>query len=94
MFRAAILAAATALVLGGSTLMATSPAAAPAAAAGGESAQAESGLVTLTQYYGPHYGPRRSYRPRPAHGRPHCFWSDRRVWNGWRWVMRPVRICR
>lgn len=93
MFRAAILAAATAMVLGGGALMATSPAAAPVAAAG-QSAQAGQGLVTLAQYYGPHYGPRRYYRARPSYRRPHCFWSDRRIWNGWRWVMRPVRVCR
>lgn len=88
MFRAAILAAATAMVLGGGALMATSPAAAPVAA--GRSAAAGQGLVTLAQYY----GPRRYYRARPSYRRPHCFWSDRRVWNGWRWVMRPVRVCR
>lgn len=94
MFRAAILAAATAMVLGGGALMATSPAAAPVATASGQSAQAGQGLVALAQYYGPHYGPRRYYRARPSYRRPHCFWSDRRVWNGWRWVMRPVRVCR
>jgi hypothetical protein len=90
MFRAAILAAATAMVLGGGALMATSPAAAPVAAAAGRSAEAVPGLVTLAQYY----GPRRHYRPRPSYHRPRCFWSDRRVWDGWRWVVRPVRVCR
>lgn len=90
MFRAAILAVATAAVLGGGALMATSPAAAPVAAPAGQSAQAGQDLVRLAQYY----GPRRHYRARPSYHRPRCFWSDRRVWNGWRWVVRPVRICR
>lgn len=89
MFRAAILAAATAMVLGGGALMATSPAAAPVAAAG-QSAQAGQGLVALAQYH----GPRRSYRARSSYHRPRCFWSDRRIWDGWRWVVRPVRVCR
>ena len=90
MFRAAILAAATAIVLGGGALMATSPAAAPVAAAAGQSAQAGQDLVRLAQYY----GLRRPYRVRPSYHRPRCFRSERRVWDGWRWVVRPERICR
>ncbi|RYE35326.1 MAG: hypothetical protein EOP23_00905 [Hyphomicrobiales bacterium] len=91
MFRAAILAAATAVVLGGGALMATSPAAAPVAVALGQAAQAGQGLVAPVQYD----GPRRPHRARPFYRhRPRCFWSDRRVWDGWRWVVRPVRVCR
>ena len=41
---------------------------------------------------GPHVRPRRGY------GRPHygqrCRIVDQRVWNGRRWVIRPVRVCR
>jgi uncharacterized membrane protein len=37
-------------------------------------------------------------RPRPGYGRPHygqrCRVVDQRVWNGRRWVIRPVRVCR
>jgi hypothetical protein len=90
MFRAVILAAATAVILGGGARMATSAPAASAAAVAGQSAQAGPGLIQQAQYY----GPRRPYRARSFYHRPRCFWSDRRVWDGWRWVIRPVRICR
>ncbi len=83
MFRTAILAAATAASLGGGMLMACPTSAAPAAA--GQAIQAGQGLVAQTQHY--RSGPRAFYRPR-------CFWSDHRIWNGWRWVVRPVRVCR
>lgn len=89
MFRTTILAAATAVVLGGGALMATSPSAAPMAPGTEQSAQAGERLVKRTQYY----GQRRSYGPR-RYQRPRCFWSDRRIWDGWRWVVRPVRVCR
>jgi hypothetical protein len=89
MLRAAILAAATAAALGGGALMATPPAAAPVTAAG-QVAQAGQNLVTPAQSY----GSRRYYGARPSYRRPRCFWSDRRVWDGWRWVVRPVRVCR
>lgn len=52
------------------------------------------------RYYGPrrHYGPRRYYGPPRYYGRPvyrpRCVFVDRRVWNGYRWVIRPVRVCR
>jgi hypothetical protein len=51
-------------------------------------------LVQQAQYYGPrrYHGPRRYYG-RPVY-RPRCFYSNRRVWNGFRWVVRPVRVCR
>lgn len=90
MLRAAILAAAAAMALGGGALMTTSAAAAPVVAAADRSARAERGLIALAQ----HYRPRRYYRARISYPRPLCFWSDRRVWNGWRWVVRPMRICR
>lgn len=64
------------------------PVAAPVAAAPLQAAPAGD-LLQQAQYY---HGPRRYYgRP---HYRPRCFWSNRRVWNGWRWVVRPVRVCR
>lgn len=59
-----------------------------------------SDLVEQAQYYGPrrHYGARRYYGPRRYYGRPvyrpRCYFVDRRVWNGYRWVIRPVRVCR
>lgn len=51
-------------------------------------------LVQQAQYYGPgrHYRPQRHYR-RPVH-RPRCFVTNRRVWTGYGWVVRPTRVCR
>ncbi|CAN7640934.1 hypothetical protein LJR009_005773 [Bosea sp. LjRoot9] len=51
-------------------------------------------LIQQAQYYGPrrHYGPRRFYG-RPVY-RPRCFFANRRVWTGYGWVVRPVRVCR
>lgn len=45
--------------------------------------------------YRPYYGYRPGYRPyRPAYAAPYCFTRNRQVWNGYRWVWRPVRVCR
>lgn len=53
----------------------------------------------------PYYAPR-PYRPygyRPAYGGgyrpayvapPRCWVRPERVWNGYNWVRRPVRVCR
>ncbi|QFU15840.1 hypothetical protein [Microvirga thermotolerans] len=59
-------------------------------------------FVETVQYYGPPpgYYHRRWHRPPPRYyyGRPwrpvRCWTRPERVWNGWRWVVRPVRICR
>jgi hypothetical protein len=52
-------------------------------------------MVQQAWHYGrPHYwGGPRPYYGRPVY-RPRCYFVDRRVWNGWRWVIRPVRVCR
>jgi len=65
--------------------------AAPVSAGPVQATQAQAGadLLQQAQYY---YGPRRYYG-RPVY-RPRCFWSNRRVWNGYRWVVRSVRVCR
>jgi len=90
-----------ATLFGAGALIATALVAAPANAApiGAGSAPAAStdagGMVQQAWHRGrPHEwgGPRRFYG-RPAY-RPRCFVSDRRVWNGYRWVIRPVRVCR
>lgn len=54
------------------------------------------GPVTV-QYGRPYrydrYGPR--YRPyRPARAARRCWTESRRVWNGYRWVRRPIEVCR
>ena len=78
-------------VVGGAALTTAPAIAARAAAALAQPVQAAPAgdLLQEAQYY---RGPRRYYG-RPYY-RPRCFWSNRRVWNGWRWVVRPVRVCR
>ncbi|WP_324133235.1 hypothetical protein [Bosea sp. (in: a-proteobacteria)] len=94
-----------AAIVGAVILAASAFAVAPASAAPVSTGLAQAApagdLVQEAQYYyGPrrHYGPRRYYGPpryysRPVY-RPRCFFVDRRVWNGYRWVIRPVRVCR
>ncbi|CAN7557488.1 hypothetical protein [Bosea sp. LjRoot237] len=75
------------------TGLSVAPASAAPIAAGAPAASTGGGLVEQAQYYGrPYYSPRRYYG-RPVY-RPRCYVVDRRVWNGWRWVIRPVRVCR
>ncbi len=34
------------------------------------------------------------YNPYPAYGYySPCHWERRSYWNGWGWVVRPVRVC-
>lgn len=33
------------------------------------------------------------YGPAPVYYRPHCWWSRQRVWDGWDWHLRRVRVC-
>src|SRR5829696_8122516 len=60
--------------------------------------------VVTVQYGRPSYG-RRPYFGRPYYGRPYgayrpvrtarrCWVEPRRVWNGYRWVRRPIEVCR
>ena len=30
----------------------------------------------------------------PAYYAPGCFWTKRRVWTGWHWAWRTIRVCR
>jgi hypothetical protein len=46
--------------------------------------------------YGPHYGPGPgyyAYGPGPAYYAPSCWWTRQRVWDGWGWSWRRVRVC-
>ena len=84
-----------AALFGAGALLFTGLAVAPANAApiAAGSLPSTAGQIEQVQYYGrPHYGPRRYYG-RPVY-RPRCYFVDRRVWNGYRWVIRPVRVCR
>jgi hypothetical protein len=38
--------------------------------------------------HGPYYGP--AYGPGYYGG---CYWTRQRVWDGWGWRVRPVRVC-
>ncbi len=87
------------LALAGATFAAAPADAAPVSAAPVPAAQAETGLVQEAWHRGrPHYGPRRYYGPRRFYGRPiyrpRCFVTNRRVWTGYGWVVRRVRVCR
>lgn len=57
------------------------------------------GPVLVRHEYGrPHYrGGPRYYRPgyyRPVRTVRRCWVEPRRVWNGYRWVRRPIEVCR
>jgi hypothetical protein len=41
-------------------------------------------------YYapGPYY-----YAPGPYYYGPECYWTRQRVWNGYRWHSRRIRVC-
>lgn len=85
-----------ALLLAGAGIAAAPASAAPVGAATAPIAQSGDGLIEQAQYY---YGPPRYRRPPPRYYgrpvyRPRCAYVDRRVWNGYRWVIRPVRVCR
>jgi hypothetical protein len=68
--------------------------AAPVSAAPFQAAPAEGDLVQQAWHRGrPHYRGHGRYYGRPVH-RPRCFVSHRRVWTGYGWVVRPVRVCR
>lgn len=48
-------------------------------------------------YYGPAYygyGPGYYYGPGPVYyGGPSCYWTRQRIWDGWNWHLRRVRVC-
>lgn len=84
-----------AAMLAGAGITAVPAHATPVAAGTAQTAQADnSGLVQTAWHRGrPHYYGHRRYYGRPIH-RPRCFWTSRRVWTGYGWVVRRVRVCR
>jgi hypothetical protein len=49
------------------------------------------GAVASHGYYGgPGYA---YYGPGPVYYGPHCWWHRERVWNGFGWHIRRVRVC-
>ncbi|MGN6097100.1 MAG: hypothetical protein ACTHP8_12775 [Bosea sp. (in: a-proteobacteria)] len=88
-----MIAAAFGATLLGAAMSAAPADAAPVSAGTPLAARADSGLVQQVWHHGrPHYRPRHHYR-RHWHRR-RCWYAPRRVWNGWRWVVRSVRVCR
>jgi hypothetical protein len=46
------------------------------------------GAIIGSAVHGPYY----AYGPGPyAYGG--CYWTRQRVWDGWGWRVRPVRVC-
>jgi len=46
-------------------------------------------IIGSAAAHGPYYG----YGPTPAYYGG-CYWTQQRVWDGWGWRVRPVRVCR
>jgi hypothetical protein len=44
-------------------------------------------------YGGGYYGPSYAYGPGPGYYGPRCWWQRDRVWDGYGWRMRRVRVC-
>ena len=57
---------------------------------GGLAAGAIIGSAVHGPYYG--YGPG-YYGPAPAYYGGGCYWTRQRVWDGWGWRSRRVRVC-
>jgi hypothetical protein len=58
---------------------------------GGLAAGAIIGSVAANNGY---YGrPGYYYGPAPVYYGPHCWWSRQRVWDGYGWRLRRVRVC-
>jgi hypothetical protein len=78
----------------GAALSVAPAGAAPVSAGNVQTSQADGGLVQQAWHYGrPHYRAHRGFYGRPVY-RPRCFFTNRRVWTGYGWVVRPVRVCR
>lgn len=50
------------------------------------------GAIIGSQSRGYSYGPS-YYAPGPVYYRPSCYWHRERVWDGWGWHTRRVRVC-
>lgn len=60
---------------------------------GGLAAGAIIGSAVARPYgygYGPGYY---AYGPGPVYYGPSCWWTRERVWDGWGWRVRRVRVC-
>lgn len=91
------MAAAAALMLAGVTVASPQPAEARChgcgVAAGVIGGLAAGALIGSAIAAPPYYGPGYYYGPGPAYYGPHCWWERQRVWDGWGWRVRRVRVC-
>jgi len=60
---------------------------------GGLAAGAIIGSIASNNGYGYYGGPGYYYRPAPVYYGPHCWWQRERVWDGYGWRLRRVRVC-
>jgi hypothetical protein len=62
----------------------------PAEARGGRVAAGIIGGIASNGYgyYGPRY-----YAPAPIYYGPRCWWTRERIWDGYGWRLRRVRVC-
>jgi hypothetical protein len=52
------------------------------------------GAIIGSAVNGPYYGPGYYYGPAPVYyGGAPCYWTHQRVWDGWGWHWRRVRVC-
>jgi hypothetical protein len=52
------------------------------------------GIASHNGYYGSgYYGRGYSYAPAPVYYGPDCYWARQRVWDGFGWRLRRVRVC-
>jgi hypothetical protein len=52
------------------------------------------GAIIGSAVSGPHYGYGPGYYAAgPAYGYGSCYWTRQRIWDGWGWRVRPVRVC-
>ena len=60
---------------------------------GGLAAGAIIGSMAASNGYRYGYGPGYYYGPGPAYYGPPCYWTRQRVWDGYGWYVRRVRVC-
>ena len=51
------------------------------------------GAIIGSAINGPYYGPGYYYGPGPVYYGRDCYWTRQRVWDGWGWYSRRVRVC-
>jgi len=64
-----------------------------AVAAGIIGGLAAGAIIGSAAAHGPHYGSGYYYGPGPVYYGPPCYWTRQRVWDGYGWHLRRVRVC-